>query len=296
MLRLKIERNQLGRDFVCGDLHGTYERLEDVMKFVNFDTSKDRMFSVGDLVDRGPSNEKCLRLLNEDWFYAVRGNHEQLMSDFYTRGPYGMFWGQNGGRWGFAYTEQADDTDAAKAIRDLAKKASELPVMMTVERQDGKFFHVIHAELAVDGPLYDSDLDDEAIFREITEHQSMDGDFVLWGRYIFAPMCRANLIGDPARLDKIRRGLEFNRVGVMFNENLSHIYSGHSIVQVPTRYKGQTNLDTCAFGSVKRDGGLAYSTEPTPEEWCGLTITEPLTDRFWTATYHGVKEVSPLIV
>jgi serine/threonine protein phosphatase 1 len=298
MYRRKIPKNELGRDFVCGDLHGAYERLKDVMKHINFDPTKDRMFSVGDLVDRGPRNEECLRLLNEPWFFAVQGNHEQLMAHFYDPdlGPYGAWWSQNGGQWGVQYGPNRSEfyTDLGMEMRDLAKKASELPLMMTVERQDGKFFHIIHAELSSIKPITDADLDNEETFNEVCFQQTMDGDFIIWGRFIFYSLYNANTL-DKGTVEKFKRSAQYHKMGTIFNDGLSHIYSGHTIMRHPTRFMGQTNIDTGAYGSFG-SLGVPYSREETPADWKGLTVTEPLTDKFWKATYFGVKEVEPVIL
>ena len=45
--------NTEGRDFVIGDLHGCYDEFLAVLADISFDTKIDRMFSVGDLIDRG---------------------------------------------------------------------------------------------------------------------------------------------------------------------------------------------------------------------------------------------------
>ena len=45
--------NTKGRDFVVGDIHGELEMLKSELVKVGFDHSKDRLFSVGDMVDRG---------------------------------------------------------------------------------------------------------------------------------------------------------------------------------------------------------------------------------------------------
>jgi len=76
----------LGRDYVVGDLHGCYELLDLALRQVRFDFSKDRLFMVGDLVDRGPDSPRALELLDEPWVYAIRGNHEQLALDCYANG------------------------------------------------------------------------------------------------------------------------------------------------------------------------------------------------------------------
>lgn len=76
-----FEKNTQGRDFVIGDLHGCIDDFKYVLNKLNFDKTRDRMFSVGDLVDRGPNSLACLDLLQEDWFHAVVGNHEMLFHD-----------------------------------------------------------------------------------------------------------------------------------------------------------------------------------------------------------------------
>ena len=74
-----IPANVEGRDFVVGDLHGCFDELAKLMTYVKFDPQRDRLFSTGDLIDRGPRSEECLALLNKKWFFPVLGNHEDLM-------------------------------------------------------------------------------------------------------------------------------------------------------------------------------------------------------------------------
>ena len=48
-----IPENTKGRDFVVGDLHGTIHLLQVLLEQVKFDPADDRLFSGGDLIDRG---------------------------------------------------------------------------------------------------------------------------------------------------------------------------------------------------------------------------------------------------
>ena len=68
---LKVPRNEQGRDFAVGDVHGCFTRLQDSLGRMGFDASRDRLFSVGDLVDRGPESEAALEWLAQPWFFAV---------------------------------------------------------------------------------------------------------------------------------------------------------------------------------------------------------------------------------
>lgn len=83
-LKIELPANLLGKDYVVGDLHGCYRELKTLLKFVDFDIEKDRLFCVGDLIHRGQYSEKCMKLLKErnsrgeKWFYSVVGNHDDL--------------------------------------------------------------------------------------------------------------------------------------------------------------------------------------------------------------------------
>ena len=74
----RFERNVFGRDFVVGDLHGCFDLLCEQMDRVGFDPKTDRIFSVGDLVDRGTQSKDALNWMAQPWFHAVRGNHEEM--------------------------------------------------------------------------------------------------------------------------------------------------------------------------------------------------------------------------
>jgi serine/threonine protein phosphatase 1 len=107
---LKLEKNTNGRDFVCGDIHGCFDKVVTAMAENNLDTSKDRLFCVGDLIDRGPKSELALEYLEKTWFYPVLGNHEHLFfmgnvesddSENFLRNHV-----RNGGGWAYKQTAE----------------------------------------------------------------------------------------------------------------------------------------------------------------------------------------------
>ncbi|MFG6177243.1 metallophosphoesterase [Halomonas sp. THAF12] len=105
---IRHSANAWGRDFFVGDLHGEYERLMMLLESVTFDVRCDRLFSVGDLIDRGPRSRDCLTLTLEPWFFGVRGNHELLARDALARGGDAMaLWQLNGGGWALAEDQQS---------------------------------------------------------------------------------------------------------------------------------------------------------------------------------------------
>ncbi|WP_308911225.1 metallophosphoesterase [Pseudokordiimonas caeni] len=130
--------NRAGRDFLLGDLHGMVDELTAAMQAAGFDRSRDRIISVGDLIDRGPDNLAALRLTRELWFFAVRGNHEIMMLESGDDEEAAAFWYANGGRWftGLGLAEQEEALTLAKA----------LPTAIRLERAGGKPIGITHAE------------------------------------------------------------------------------------------------------------------------------------------------------
>lgn len=129
--------NVAGRDFVVGDLHGCFTKLQNALDGLGFDPEKDRLFSVGDLVDRGKESELAYEWLSKPWFHPVRGNHEQMAIDC----AQGMFdygcYVQNGGAWFLALT---------KPERQLiADVFSALPILIDVDTPDG-LVGIVHAD------------------------------------------------------------------------------------------------------------------------------------------------------
>lgn len=92
--------------FVVGDLHGCYQPLMAALERVGFDTGCDLLVSVGDVIDRGSQNLACLDLLQQPWFRAVRGNHEQMALDALNDAGRIALWRANGGDWFFRLEEQ----------------------------------------------------------------------------------------------------------------------------------------------------------------------------------------------
>ena len=64
--------------YAVGDIQGCYQSLQRLLDQVNFDPAADRLWAVGDLVNRGPESLKTLRFLKSlgSQFTAVLGNHD----------------------------------------------------------------------------------------------------------------------------------------------------------------------------------------------------------------------------
>lgn len=278
--RRHYRANLAGRDFVVGDLHGCKALLLQLLSHVGFDTRVDRLFSVGDLVDRGPDSLGCLRLLNDRWIHSVRGNHEQMMIDWLASEDDGGHWFANGGDWVLEHR----DGDARKEIEALGRRLAELPLMATVTLRDGTRFHVVHAEFPAGAVRSEADLADPLRVGRLLEATTRWGErSVLWGRDLLEPAGFQALT--PATIERVRRGAAAF-APTPADASMARIYCGHTVVRSPLRVGSLVGIDTGAFlvGRGRNAG------------WAGLTLTEPLTDRFWTATTEGVREACAVSV
>lgn len=137
----RFERNAHGRDFAVGDIHGCFTMLEQELEKIGFDKRVDRLFSVGDLIDRGPESDSAVYyILREPWFHAVRGNHEQMLLDAMNpeyRDAAGMHY-INGGAWFYGLPEVEQQC--------IALTLDELPFAIEVETDKG-LVGIVHAEV-----------------------------------------------------------------------------------------------------------------------------------------------------
>ena len=131
----RFPANTAGRDFAVGDIHGHFTLLQQALDRLGFDPSKDRLFSVGDLVDRGPECEQVLAWLDKPWFHPVRGNHDDYVCRHDTC-DIGN-WLQNGGAW-FMSLLEAERGEYAAQFR-------ELPIAIEVETVEGPI-GLVHAD------------------------------------------------------------------------------------------------------------------------------------------------------
>lgn len=239
----KLPTNTLGKDYVVGDLHGCYGLLERLLNEVDFDKTRDRLFSVGDLIDRGPESLRCLQLLKEPWFYAVRGNHELMMLDFFSSYlASGRFdpsvdlidngFLEYGGDWVSDYIDSCRPC-MKQAFDDGLKLALRAPLLWIVG-EGGSRFHVIHAELT--RPDYQTA--DHAVW--------LDSDIDRWFERQFIPpeiadrlyWSRTLMLGQTA-------GREFART----QPGLSLTFCGHTYAARPCQVLSHLCLDTGAFVS-----------------------------------------------
>lgn len=206
----KINGDDWRNVWVVGDLHGCYTNLMNRLDAVGFDPAQDLLVSVGDLIDRGTENVECLDLINQPWFRAVRGNHEQMMLDAILAHGSIMHWMSNGGTW--FYNLDPDQQILAKSLVD---KVAALPLIIELTK-GGKKFVICHAD-------YPSD--------EYEFGKPVDAEQVIWNRE------RVSVSMD--LVDKVP-------VTDLFIPGADLFIFGHTPARQPMRFSNQLYIDTGA--------------------------------------------------
>ena len=270
-----LPANTQGKDYIVGDLHGCFSLLERLLQAVGFDKSQDRLFSVGDLIDRGPESLRCLQLLDESWFYAVQGNHEVMLAEFFS--PYLLegsiddlsSMDENGflvfgGDWVKQYFLPESHCMTAEFDRCL-NMTLQLPLLYVVGEGKQRF-HVIHAELARSTQEYanpltvwlDSDIDAWFV-RQSLPQEAESG--LCWGRSLMLS----------AFVD---------REAYATHPGLSPTFCGHTPRPKLRRALSHLCLDTGAFVSLRPAFFRANGEE------FGLTLLDYAASKWVCASYQ----------
>jgi serine/threonine protein phosphatase 1 len=73
------------RQIFVGDVHGQFDGLRRLWDLMVPD-AEDRVYFVGDLIDRGPQSAEVVSFVRQHSAGCVRGNHEQLLLDAFVEG------------------------------------------------------------------------------------------------------------------------------------------------------------------------------------------------------------------
>lgn len=243
-------RNTAGRDFVIGDIHGCYSAVRGLLNHVRFRPAVDRLFAVGDLVDRGPSSVEALQLTRQSWFFSCRGNHEQMLID-HLRNP---------------DVVPASDPHWLKSVfRTFTHRQQfsgvwlpvleNLPHVMVVGDEEFKFY-VVHAEILEQRASVTEEMIEQWAFKDPEKAKRR----AIWGRSLWTafeedrPVARAHI------------------------PSLPLIYCGHTIINTPLQLARQVYLDGgayVAYDDVKRKE-LEGVLRPQ------LRLIQPSTQQCWS--------------
>jgi serine/threonine protein phosphatase 1 len=221
MLIKHFSRNAAGRDLIVGDIHGHFTKLQAALDEVGFNPDAgDRLFSVGDLVDRGPESDDALEWLSKPWFHAVQGNHEGMAIDWAMGMGDRQNYAANGGAWNIGNTppERLRFSDAL----------GELPLAIEIQSQAGPV-GIIHADCPMgDWGAFVAAMEDPSTTRS---HQKDMAECAMWSR------------------DRIQSGDASPVAGLVA------LVVGHSPVQRPTVLGNVHYIDT---GGWHDEGGFTF--------------------------------------
>ena len=227
----RLERNRRGRDLVVGDVHGHFGTLRRALAELEVG-EYDRVFSLGDLVDRGPDSWAAM-----DWIggtdqsarfdLVLRGNHEQMMLAALVEGPRRRLqrwtndawslWMMNGGDWWRA-------TSREQSAHAWIEALSALPLCARVETGSGPV-GLVHA-----APVHGR-------WHDLEEWVHGDEDL-------------SHLTRTRALWSRVRHGLVQREIGETGNEHLGPVegvrcvVTGHTPVPELTWHENVLGIDT----------------------------------------------------
>lgn len=137
-----FSKNLTGKDYICSDIHGHFSILQEALDGVGFNEQCDRLFSLGDLIDRGDESSLALEWLAKPWFFAIQGNHERMLINTIERQSETLR--QQWMMWGGDWAEDMDFHD----LQPFYEQFSRLPIAMEIELSEGKRVGLVHAELS----------------------------------------------------------------------------------------------------------------------------------------------------
>jgi serine/threonine protein phosphatase 1 len=134
-------KNAKGRDFICADVHGYFDILDKLLDEHHFEPTVDRLFSLGDLIDRGDDSALFIHWLAKPWFHAIQGNHERMLIDVFESQSeqIRLQWERWGGQWAKGINDSI--------IADYYHAIMQLPAAMEIEINNAESIGLIHAEL-----------------------------------------------------------------------------------------------------------------------------------------------------
>jgi serine/threonine protein phosphatase 1 len=143
----RFGKNEVGRDFVTGDIHACYSLVWQALQAASFHPGRDRLFCVGDLVDRGLEPERVEAFLRQPWVHSILGNHECMLLELYEDGEppesalrayMNMYGARNGMAWWLDV--------AVEQRRRIIEAFRKLPYVIELKTARGSV-GLVHAEV-----------------------------------------------------------------------------------------------------------------------------------------------------
>lgn len=205
--------NKRGRDLVVGDIHGRYSDLNEALRKIGFSKTNDRLFSTGDLVDRGNGSHRVIEYLDEEWFLPVRGNHDELVIQKHYNTVHWELYGGDanwrslvmGGEWWFNICEELQNLILERFIK--------IPIAREIN-YGGK--------------------------RDVIVHADIPADYIAWDEI------KADVLGGDKEMINY---LQWSRDRITYNvqsttDGVDRVFVGHSVVNKPMKIANVHYMDT----------------------------------------------------
>ncbi|RUO31950.1 hypothetical protein CWE12_02830 [Aliidiomarina sedimenti] len=222
----RVKANLKGRDLVVGDIHGCFDLLQSALDSLAFDERVDRLFSVGDLIDRGPDSIASMGWLGKPWFYACLGNHESVLLDYLYSQDEDLAdtWCRFGGEWFFDLSFKMQTSLAQRVLQHCS-------YAVEISDQNG------HAETGI-------------VHADVPVGMS-------WSQFTSAIGENSRLQYDTLWARERGRGLRSDRV-----EGVRQVVAGHQIVQGAHQSGNVWLIDTGAYRAEEQGGELTVLELP----------------------------------
>lgn len=226
--------NTTGRDLVIGDVHATFSVVAAALQGARFNWGADRLFSVGDLVDRGPEPKRALAFLRNPRIHAIRGNHEDMFLECYQDGipdeEVLRYWTRHNGMSWWMDLSHDERMAFIEAFRQL-------PIVMEIETERG-IVGLVHGEVP-------HGMDWATFVQRIEDGDRHTTKSALWGR------------------NRIQHGDDSGVIGI------DRLFCGHTVVNAPTRLGNVYYIDSGSFVGVREND--AEQGRLTIADLCGRT-------------------------
>jgi len=222
MSKMKSYKANLdGKDYICSDIHGHFYLLEEQLVAVGFDKKNDRLFCLGDLIDRSDDSILVLDYLKQPWFFSILGNHEIMLIDVCeNQNP------QTKQQWHFWGGDWAEDLDYDE-LEVYYQALSKLPIAIELKLKSGNTVGLVHANLP-----------DKADWNEIKSHLDKTPSTNINS---YEPILR-EMLWEKAPLFE-NYSIELEAV-----KNIDHVFHGHTIIEEMIALENRTYMD---LGSYK---------------------------------------------
>lgn len=163
---------------ILSDVHGCYDTMLALIAKAKAKYPTDEIICCGDLIDRGKDSAKVVQYMIDNKIKCVRGNHEQMMTDYDVSPEHYNNWLGNGGTralqsYGIEYDNDPLDDPTFAAHHAWMKT---LPFFIEFKDQlsaDGRYLVISHSSV---GPVW--------LVRQETDTRTRERfeEYLLWNR------------------------------------------------------------------------------------------------------------------